>query len=225
MTCAHCCFSCTSVGEDMTMETFIKGIEQFGVEAISIGGGEPTIHPRFWDFMIHAMANVEYVWMATNGTKTKTSLLLAKMAAKGLVSVELSRDDFHSDIDPEVIEAFTPERRFDHIGWRDVHEDSSDGRGIRDVTDSVKAAGRAIETSTYVEEDGCACAGNLIIPSGKIKWCACNDAPIVGDVQVGYYKNYEGIANDGEYECYKNYKKEMGENNDNTGMLRVSGKN
>ena len=219
MTCAHCCFSCTEVGEDMALETFIKGIEQFDSEAISIGGGEPTIHPRFWDFMIHAMANVEYVWMATNGSKTKTSLLLAKMAAKGLVSVELSRDHFHSDIDPEVIQAFTPERRVDHMGWKHVHEDSPDGRDIRDVSDSVKATGRAIDTGVYSTSDGCACEGNLIIPSGKIKWCACDDAPIVGDVWKGYYKNYEGVANDGEYSCYKNYKEEMGDNNDYARVL------
>ncbi len=75
MTCAHCGFSCNRNGEHadyydvLEMIRFAKEVE--GCESISIGGGEPTLHPRFFDILRNCLYNFKYVWMATNGSKYK----------------------------------------------------------------------------------------------------------------------------------------------------------
>ncbi len=49
MSCEHCCYSCTHEGEDMSLETFRNclGFDEYN----TLGGGEPTIHPLFWQFL------------------------------------------------------------------------------------------------------------------------------------------------------------------------------
>jgi len=81
MSCAHCCFSCTTQGEDMSIETF-KNCLEFDNEYIILGGGEPTIHPLFWQLLGLSISSGE-VWLATNGKETSIALALAKMAKKG----------------------------------------------------------------------------------------------------------------------------------------------
>ena len=112
MSCAHCCGNCTAKGVDMSQKTFDAAInlaENYS-ETISIGGGEPTLHPRFWQFLGQCLGTFDSVWLATNGSKTKTALQLANMAKKGILGVALSQDTYHDPIDPTVIQAFTKNR-------------------------------------------------------------------------------------------------------------------
>ena len=69
MECEHCCMSATAKGEDMSIGTFKNALEYD--EYITIGGGEPTLHPKFWEMMGLALGFGEYVWLATNGSITK----------------------------------------------------------------------------------------------------------------------------------------------------------
>jgi len=48
MACAHCCFSCTGKGTFMSQEVFDKALEiakEYNM-TVTLGGGEPTLHPK-----------------------------------------------------------------------------------------------------------------------------------------------------------------------------------
>ena len=156
MKCRHCCYACTEKGEDMSLAVFKKALE-YDNEAISIGGGEPTIHPQFWEFIGLALGYSEYVWLATNGKETDTALALARMAKRGVLACELSQDKYHSKIDKKVVAAFTKEnKRGEYIS----NYQDSDLRGIRDITslgrEPIKA-GRCKDGS-----QGCVCEDLLV---------------------------------------------------------------
>ena len=52
MTCAHCCYSCSPRKRNfMSKDVFVKALDLCDLDDISIGGGEPTLHPLFWDFI------------------------------------------------------------------------------------------------------------------------------------------------------------------------------
>ena len=144
MECAHCCYSCTAKGRDMTGKTFRAAVawalDYEGDETISLGGGEPTIHPKFWEFIGLALGNFTYVWLATNGKETETALNLARMARRGVLAVALSQDEYHEEIDPRVIGAFMEGRKPYPSHFQ---EENHDYREIRDVTQKVIKAGRA----------------------------------------------------------------------------------
>jgi len=130
MMCEHCGFACNSEGEDISIETFCKALE-FD-EIVTIGGGEPTIHPQFWQILGESLAHSEYLWLATNGKKTKIALTLAKLAKRGVLACALSLDNYHDPIEPEVITAFTKEKKRDGVGG--YFNQDKDFREIRNVT-------------------------------------------------------------------------------------------
>lgn len=178
MLCAHCGFACTEAGEDMSFEVFQAALS-YDSESISIGGGEPTVHPEFWKFLAYAIAKSDYVWLATNGKRTQDALTLAKMAAKGVIGCTLSQDDYHEPIDCEVVDAFNrPARSRDYYGGDDQVRDL---REIRTVTE-IYAAGRAASFG----RPGCLCEGAIVKPNGDVYQCACPDAPKLGDVFGGF---------------------------------------
>lgn len=173
MTCEHCIFSCEKgkKGEHMTKATFRKAVslcEEYD-GSVALGGGEPTMHPKFWDFFGHAMGSeVESVWMATNGSITQTALALADLAnGSEKFSIALSTDHYHDPISPHVMQRFM------------LH-----GHELRDVTASGKGVinkGAAFENGAG-ETDGCGCPILHIKPSGEIRMCGCPDSLSLGNV-------------------------------------------
>lgn len=186
MSCEHCCMSCTEEGEDMSIETF-KAALAWDDEYISIGGGEPTLHPKFWEFIGLALGCCEGVWLATNGSRTDIALALARMAKRGVLSCALSQDAYHDAIDEKVIRAFTTERK---RGF-----DNSDYREVRDVTGKEVNAGRC----DFGTRDDCACPGLVCAPDGTVRACGCDGAPSFGDVETGINIPDEWDS----MECYK----------------------
>ena len=189
MECAHCCYSCTKTGEDMSIETFRKCLEN-GDECISIGGGEPTIHPRFSDFLLMAIGGCEYVWLATNGKETEIALVLAKLAKNGIIGCDLSQDDYHECIDDLVIDAFMEgkQRSREYIN----SGQSRDMRGIRNVNAKEINQGRC----DFGADDGCVCEDFFVRPNGDVYQCGCTDSPKIGNVNEGFETAVDG--------CYKN---------------------
>ena len=169
MTCSHCGFNCTHKGEDMSLEVFKKALE-FD-EYHTIGGGEPTIHPQFWEFLIEAIAypHSEGVWLATNGAETETAIKLAQLAKKGIIGCDLSLDEYHDAIDTAVIDAFSL------VG--NTYQKENDRRAIRNVSGKLIKSGRADEG-----EERCFCDDWIIKPNGDVKACACEDAPTIGNI-------------------------------------------
>lgn len=199
MTCDHCAFNCTSKGQNMSMKTFKNALkfcgDADGGEGVQLGGGEPTLHPKFWE-MLGLGLSVSDVWLATNGSTTETALRLCSMARRGVIGCVLSMDEWHDEIDWEVVEAFQDgmERSMryngntghhpSNYGYKPlhlVHADTHDRREIRDVSDSVSKRGRAVETETW-HKDECSCQGLMCRPNGDAYPCGCLDAPKLGNV-------------------------------------------
>ena len=114
MNCPHCCFAYGrnhKNAKDMPFEMFKKIVDDYSPLIrerdwyIALGGGEPTLHPKFWKILTYALSK-GFPWLATNGSKKEDALMLCDLAKKGKISVALSQDEWHDPIDPEVIEAF-----------------------------------------------------------------------------------------------------------------------
>jgi MoaA/NifB/PqqE/SkfB family radical SAM enzyme len=155
----------------MSRKTFIAAAnlaEEYG-QAIEIGGGEPTLHPLFWDFMGIALShkrNCEMIWLATNGSVKHIALALAEMAKQGIISARLSRDQFHDKIDDEVIEAFT-KNSFTPYNTNDSREISK-----HISPQHIINAGRAKRNGIGIRKE-CPCDVCFITPQGRIYACGC----------------------------------------------------
>ena len=180
MRCKHCCYSCTSKGQDMTLDTFKRAmqlVEDYGSD-LSIGGGEPTLHPEFWQFLGYALSK-EFegpLWLATNGKRTADALALAKLAKTGAIACALSQDKWHERVEPRVVQAFTRPSAYSHT-YNDSHP--NDFREIRNITAPFNA-GR-----WKSGERRCVCPDLVVQPDGKITQCGCLDSPVVGNVRSG----------------------------------------
>lgn len=145
-----------------------------------IGGGEPTLHPRFWEIVGRTMyfnagwarsAGVPPVSLVTNGSRTADALALARLARCGYASVRLSRDQFHMrySIDQRVIDAF---RKSERARSNDDH----DCRCVGDHIYNVLPVGRARRngwTQSPWRTKGCDAQGAIVTPDGTIWRCSC----------------------------------------------------
>jgi len=202
--CEHCCYACTMDGEDMSPEVFAAALKLCEEEDqhIDIGGGEPTLHPEFWHFLIDAIASdCEYVWLATNGSITKTAIKLAKLAQKGVIGCDLSQDFYHDPIDIEVIHAFTVGKEPRHFGYGD-DQITKDMREIRDVFKNEDRTAPWRDPEEGGDPNNCPCEGLIIKPNGDIHQCGCLNSPKIGDVFNGYEYLKDEYGDD-IYECWQ----------------------
>lgn len=196
MLCAHCCYRCTMNGQHMSRKTYKKAISfvAFHSEYVSIGGGEPTLHPNFWEILGMCLGSFEHVWLATNGSKTDIAIKLANMAKKGFLSATLSQDNWHSEIDEAVIEAFEQKSY-----------EKDDSREIRNVFKNYNEETLSLSRSgDFGMKENCPCEGNFVLPNGDIKQCGCLDSPIIGNVFDGFFPIKEKIAEEeGQDSCWQ----------------------
>lgn len=220
MKCLHCCYSCNSKGKHMDFEDVMKAlyIAKDYSDSVSIGGGEPTLHPRFFDILRHSLRMFDYVWMATNGSKTKIMFRLYDILTgndynedieneydciyqENKLAVALSQDYFHAPINQRVVDLWT--RRAKSSGY------NSNGFEIRDVTTSnagVIGQGRAKRTGNYQTTKDCVCPDLFIGADGNIKLCGCTKSPIIGHIYTGILPEHEDKLQDEGYlytNCYK----------------------
>ena len=174
MTCEHCGMNCTNEGEDMSMEIFKACLKEDDI--ITLGGGEPTIHPDFWNFLVESIATVDETFIITNGSMTETSIILAKLIDKEVIGGQLSLDPYHDVIDERV------ERAFYNLG---KSEYNGAYIGIRDTSEKLVNAGRC----DFGISDDCICPGTVVKPNGDVYPCGCDDAPKIGHIIDGYDHN------------------------------------
>lgn len=213
MSCDHCCFRCGKNGKHMSREIWEQAIK-FAEEtegklgSITIGGGEPTLHPDFWAIMGLCIGTFENVFIVTNGSQTETALKLAFLAKRGVISCALSQDYWHDPIEDEVIEAF---EKTDH---NRSFPNENDGREIRDVSRNQERMSPFRDPGNGGDPANCPCEDLLITPSGHIKACGCRNAPVIGDVfhpldslftDYEEREKFEGV--DGFESCWKNNKR------------------
>lgn len=213
MLCDHCC-NYEGAGEHMSFSTFKKLLDRWHKDilkykkSISIGGGEPTIHPEFWKILGYAMSYGR-PWLATNGKETDDALALCKLAKKGRIGATLSLDEWHEPIDDRVIQAFKKNMiifKENKYGYRLFGDRPGDRREIRTVVIPYprgKWTKKGIR-NTY----RCNCKTPRVKPDGTITLCSCEDAPAIGTVEEGIYEKFKYVQLSGikGYRfCYKDY--------------------
>jgi len=184
MTCEHCCFACESKGDIMTLKTAERALKLFAnyESRCTIGGGEPTLHPQFFELLGLALSYNAYnfddvkVLVVTNGKVKERALRLGKMGRADILHVELSQTDFHDPISDEVLDFYS--KRIGSTGIRRIEGDR------------VIATGRA---SDWGPIKGCACNTPRVTPTGNIHFCGCLEAPVLGNIND---KNAEDIISD-----------------------------
>lgn len=212
--CAHCCYTCRpGAGKHMTRETWCNAIvfarDYSGSDFVAIGGGEPTLHPEFFDILKYALDSFEYVWLATNGTRKAKMKRLYNIInqedhaiyQEDKLTVALSTDYYHdhSKVDAWVYNTWQRSVRFKRNGFE-----------LRNVSGGVIAVGRAKRTGVWSLPDtksNCVCNGIFINPDGDIKPCGCLDSPVIGHVSTGISAQWQRLirASKGykDYQCYK----------------------
>lgn len=202
--CLHCAFACGPNGKHMSKRVFEAALA-FGDDGISLGGGEPTLHPHFWEFLALALGSAEYVWLATNGSQTKIALVLAKMARKGVIGCALSQDEYHDPIDPSVVAAFT-KKKSDNPYDNPNRPIGDDLREIRTVTKHPQNLAPFRDPEDGGDPSRCACSDIFVTPSGKIRYCGCRNAPVIGDV----FKNFQKPEGSEDFDCWNDYQRSLG---------------
>lgn len=205
--CSHCLFSCRpGAGTHMSMAVF-EAVGRLCMDhelGLFIGGGEPTLHPRFWEIVGRTTyfnadwadnSGVPPIALVTNGSRTDDALALAKLARCGYASVRLSRDQFHKryPIDQRVIDAFSKSER----GYSDRERLNRDYRDIGGDITNVLPVGRAKRngwtrglwrpdgwTRGLWHAKGCDADGAMVTPDGTIWRCACRQEKL-GHVLTG----------------------------------------
>lgn len=180
MTCVHCCFAATRHGETMSRDVYIRALElaeELG-DFVTLGGGEPTVHPDFIAFAEKAMdfardRRIEGVPLViTNGKLvTKARQLLRWVENEYPIAVELSQDPWHDPIRPEIVAGF---RALDR--QRKYREFDQGYGGVRSVS-WINPVGRAVEHKNEFDqlhaEDTCCCETVLVDPLGNVFSCGC----------------------------------------------------
>ncbi len=161
-----------------------KGEDNFW---ICIGGGEPTLHPQFWE-IIDISTKHGFPCVPINGKKTEEALKLIKLSEKNLLRVVLSLDKWHEPIDEKVIVEFKKRLHEYKRKWG-IEWEYKDGKvGNK----SVITIYEAVNAGRYKEGvDGCCCRMPLIRPDGSIFGCGCTDALLVGSVKEGIFPQYK----------------------------------
>lgn len=154
------------------MDVFQAALKLEPQALLNIGGGEPTCHPQFWDMLdLARKERGNRIWLATNGKRTEAALRLAEMRRNLEIRLTLSQDEWHEPISPEVVKAY-----------RDLTENGF-ARSIRNV---AKGLGPIKAGRCDWGDPRCNGAMPFVQFDGMVRQCACLDAPIIGDVFVGY---------------------------------------
>ena len=207
MKCRHCCFACTSRGKDISREDFFRAValaKEFE-QHITIGGGEPTLHPLFREFVMHAVweladvtdsSGFPAVGMVTNGSNTELALHIAKLAELGVISASVSHDEYHDPIDERVYRAFEkPKPQYGHVD----HTKENDHRGVNGGGNYIIPVGRAKSwgNNPFIK---CVCDSVFVFPNGKVYPCGCKKTclgHVSGNVALKY-EHFDGYCEKGE---------------------------
>lgn len=224
MACKHCCLSAGDNNKDMTFDVFKTAITAFLPQLketnnwISLGGGEPTMHPEFWKYLAYAQSK-HHVWLSTNGKKTEDVLILCDLAKQKKIGMRLSLDDFHEPIDSEVVNKFRSGlKETENNAYFTEYTTPFDNRTILTVKTPYKG-GRCRDGA-----DVCPCVAMMIKYNGDIYPCGCDDAPKIGDIYRGI-TDLRFIHHPWSGTCYKDTLKINNEFNVNCKQYELNDRN
>lgn len=215
MTCEHCCMSSSALVKGRTMpgdivRELISVLHEYG-DYISLGGGEPTLHPELFNFIeYHAslFENEGGLWLATNGkikSKALRVLEYAKSESYPAFSAELSLDYYHSPISDHVIYAF--KKYGESIrSYRQTNNPAIRSGSNDSVSNNGFARDNGIATT-----DTCCCPTVVFMADGRVKACGCDSSPILGyikkpqDVEPFLSELTDVMYKTSIFECYRDF--------------------
>jgi MoaA/NifB/PqqE/SkfB family radical SAM enzyme len=171
MLCPHCGFTCTANGRGIEYSSFKHAIwllNKIKIPEITLGGGEPTIHLKFFDILNYSLDNFAgKIGVITNGKDSFSALKLLDSwkKYKSKLRIGLSTD-YHDSICDYVYSKYKK--------YNLIHRISR-----------IANAGRA---KKYIKKEEkvnnvCLC-GPIITPNGNIRQCSCGNSPIAGNVSL-----------------------------------------
>lgn len=170
MLCSHCAVNCTVKGVDMNFKTLVTStifydwLNQHYIDRfITLGGGEPTIHPEVLEITKYVLNNIEvdYVDMITNGKNTKIVNQLLKYNDRyPNFYFHLSQTKFHEPIQKNTVDNFQQRKQIHTIQPKDIIKAGRSKKGLLCCNTSTKRI--------------------VIDPKGNIKNCMCKNARIIG---------------------------------------------
>jgi hypothetical protein len=161
----------------MDIDTFKKAVDISVREdgLVIIGGGEPTVHPKFYEFMEYALGfNVD---ITTNGKIKDRALYLLDLAKNRKINLTLSLDKFHDPINCDVQKLYEEYAIKGLVGINVVKKPEFIGRALYNCTNS--RIRRRIRRS--VIKPTC-CGIPCVQPNGNIYRCICKNSKIIGTV-------------------------------------------
>jgi len=168
MSCSHCLFSCGPRGEDMKREVFLRAVELAGDYGLNIflGGGEPTLHPLFLEFVARSLVGNEWSQpgLVTNGTSDLDVFRVLQALARAellYVGVSDPEDGYH---DINIVK-----QHWIDYGCRQANEFGIRRSGFHKPS-HIQALGRA-KSWGEDEHDVSACYDMTITPRGTIYCC------------------------------------------------------
>jgi len=184
MLCPHCGFSCTPKGRDITFSSFKSAVwlcNKTNIREVSIGGGEPTIHPLFFDILQYSLDNFSNkINVVTNGKDAFSALKLLDIYTKhkGKLVVGLSKDDYHEPICEYVYNEYKKHHLIHNIASRYII--------------NVGRAKNLLKKEIKINQK-CFCTLPIITPNGNIKQCFCENAPVLTNVSKDNRQNLENL--------------------------------
>ena len=158
---------------------------------LCIGGGEPTMHPQFWQFFgmaMEAQVRDEFdamVWMKTNGKLHDRAKAVLQLGAQNatVFACDLSADQFHEEIKKDMY-AYAGESK-----WRNIPADRVADCGFaRDNGESGVGEFSHSHHKSSAAEAGlpwpaqCVCEDVFVNPNGDIFMCGCDGMIFPQDV-------------------------------------------
>lgn len=159
----------------MRFDTFVQAVSLAKKRDLHVclGGGEPTVHPMFVEFVNIALRFLKpgTIGVVTNGKIAGRATFLAGLAKRGYLTAMLSMDKFHEPISNEVVQAFH------NLG------------AIQNVTLARRnprhIVGREMQRRHILQrpkKDPCVVEGMFVKPDGRMMQCGCPDAPMMGRI-------------------------------------------
>jgi MoaA/NifB/PqqE/SkfB family radical SAM enzyme len=164
-------------------------------QTITIGGGEPTLHPHFKEFLFHAVWELSKtslseggpaVHLVTNGSMTETAITIANLAHLGMITAAVSHDEYHDPIDPRVYKAFEKPK---HDYYDHSHDNDKDYRSVNGQHTYIIPAGRAKKWGNHPSTK-CVCDRFFIDPKGNVYPCGCKKT-LLGHISQDLRIKYE----------------------------------
>lgn len=199
MSCAHCCFAATRKGEHMPLNIFQKAL-QVAVnrgDHLTIGGGEPTMHPDFFKYLELAREESRrgnfdiQPFVVTNGKNAKVNRMMDMLEqelewGQNTFSMALSQDQWHDSIEREKVARAmrlkdrTHNARTGAMEIRSVSTISPVGRGRHSRFDDMSKP-----------RGGCACETALVDPQGIVWACGCKKVKLGSIWDEGILDDYD----------------------------------